>query len=205
MLSFLAPRLSKTPTATQNPLRTEDSQNAFHFFAADPSVEFAMKAHIKPGPTIHVPPYHWHKYQTETFLIHSGTMRATQEGSDKIIPAGQSITVEPGLYHTFYNNSMTENLSFSTGLDPMERERDEAFFRNIYSYLDDCRKAGKSPHIAQLMLFLYFFDCYPALPGPKSLSRPLSQVLVFVVGIMVGKLLLGFKESYPEYYQRKVE
>lgn len=132
-------------------------------------------------------------------------MRAVLDGSDKIIPAGQSVTIQPGLYHMFHNHSQTEDLVFSMGLDPMERERDEAFFRNLYSYLDDCRMAGKSPHIAQLWLFHYFFDCYPALPGPKVLSRPLSQVLVFVVGVMVGKWLLGFKASYPEYYQRKVE
>lgn len=81
----------------------------------------------------------------------------------------------------------------------MERERDEAFFRNLYCYLDDCRKAGREPHVVQLMLFLGFFDCYPALPGPKVVSWSLSQVLVFVVGVMVGKWLLGLKESYPEY------
>ena len=132
-------------------------------------------------------------------------MRATVEGSDQTIMAGQSVTILPGQHHTFVNPSETEPLVVSTGLDPVERERDEAFFRNLYCYSDDCRKVGREPNAAQLMLFLYFFDCYPALPGPKVVSRPLSQVLVFVVGVMVGKWLLGFKETYPEYYQRKVE
>ena len=132
-------------------------------------------------------------------------MRATLEGADQTINAGESITILPGQHHTFVNPSETEPLVVSTGLDPVERERDEAFFRNLYSYLDDCRTAEREPHVAQLMLFLYFFDCYPALPGPKVVARPLSQMLVFLVGIVVGKWLLGFRESYSEYYQRKAE
>ncbi|KAL8791991.1 MAG: hypothetical protein Q9195_005409 [Heterodermia aff. obscurata] len=197
MLSFLTTPLPKTLTATQNPLTTENGQTTIHFFANDPSAKYGMKTRVKPGFTIHVPPMHWHKHQTETFLIHSGAMRATLEGSDQTITAGESITIAPGLHHTFVNPSETEPLVVSTGLDPVERERDEAFFRNL--------KAGREPHVAQLMLFLHFFDCYPALPGPKRVSRPLSQVLVFVLGVVVGKWLLGFKESYSEYYQRKVE
>ena len=62
-------------------------------------------------------------------------MGATLERSDKIIPAGQSITIEPGLYHTFHNNSEIEPMVVSTGLDPAERDRVEAFFRNLYSKL----------------------------------------------------------------------
>ena len=205
MLSILTTPIPRTRTATHNPLMTEDGQTSIHFFANDPSAKYGMKTRVKPGFTVHVPPMHWHKYQAETFLIHSGTMRATLEGSDQSITAGESITIAPGQRHTFINPSDTEPMVMSTGLDPVERERDEAFFRNLYCYLDDCRKAGRAPHVAQLMLFLYFFDCYPALPGPKAVSQPLSQVLVFVVGVVVGKWLLGFEETYPEYYQQKVE
>ena len=129
-------------------------------------------------------------------------MRATVEGSEKIIPVGQRVTIEPGIYHTFHNNSETEPLVFSTGLDPMERERDEAFFRNLYSYIDDCRKSERAPQVPQLCLFLHFFDCYLALPGPKLIMKPLSQALVFFIGVVIGKWLLGMKPSYPEYYKR---
>ena len=127
-------------------------------------------------------------------------MRATLEGSTQLIPVGSSITIAPGLYHTFVNDSATEEMEVSTGLDPAERERDEAFFRNLYGYLDDCRKAGMAPHVAQMCLFLWFFDCYLALPGPKWVGRPASRVLSFVVGVVLGKWVLGMRESYEEYY-----
>lgn len=205
MLSFLARTPPKTPSAHLTTIHTEDGQNALEFFAHDPKAEYGMKSHLKAGPTIHVPPYHWHRYQSETFLIHSGTMRATLEGREQLVPAGASITIAPGLYHTFRNASETDPLVVSTGLDPTERARDEAFFRNLYCYLDDCRKADTAPHVAQLALFLHFFDCYLALPGPKSLAKPLSRVLVFVLGVVVGKWLLGFKESYPEYYKKETD
>lgn len=156
MFSFLASHPPKTHTATHNPVETEDGQSSIHFFTNDPDSPYAMKAHVKPGFTIHVPPYHWHKYQSETFQINSGSMRATLEGSDTIIPAGDSITILPGQHHTFNNASDDEDLVISTGLDPMERERDEAFFRNLYSYLDDCRKEGVGPSLPQLMLFFAF-------------------------------------------------
>ena len=205
MLSFLSTSVPKTDTASQNPIRTEDGKTEVHFLGNDPTTKYGLRVRVPPGTSIHEPPYHWHKYQSETFLVHSGVMRATLEGTEKTIPAGQTITIAPGLHHTFANGSTDENLIISTGLDPAERERDEAFFRNIYMYLEDCRKAKRCPNVAQIMLFLYFFDCYPGLPGPKVVSRPLSQVLVFILGVMIGKWLLGFKESYPEYYQRKAE
>lgn len=128
-------------------------------------------------------------------------MRATLEGKDHLFTAGQTLTIKQGLYHTFENNSDAEPLVVSIGLDHLERKRDEAFFRNLYSYLDDCRMAKRAPQLPQLCLFLYFFDCYLALPGPKVLMKPLRQVLVFVIGVVVGKWLLGFKETYPEYYK----
>ena len=205
MLSFLARSPAKSPQAHVDTIHTEDGQTAIKFFTNDSKAEYGMKLQAKAGATIHVPPYHWHKYQTETFLVHSGTMRVTLEGQDRLIPAGRSTTIEPGLYHTFANDSDTEQLVVSIGLDPLERDRDEAFFRNLYCYLDDCQKTGMAPNLAQLCLFLYFFDCFLAIPGPRFAARPFSQALVFVLGVAIGKWLLGFKESYPEYYKKQTQ
>ena len=161
---------------------------------------------MKAGPTIHLAPYHWHKYHLETFLVHSGTMRATVEGRDHFIQPGNSVAIEPGQYHTFHNGGKEgEELVMSVGLDPAERERDETFFRNVCSYADDCRKQGRELQVPQMCLFLWFFDVYLALPGPKWVARPLSQVLVFVVGVVVGKWLLAYKESYEEYSKQNTE
>ncbi|KAL9105015.1 MAG: hypothetical protein Q9163_000112 [Psora crenata] len=201
MLSFLARMPPRTSQAHLRTIHTEDGENAVEFLVDDDKADYGMKSWSKPGPTILDPPYHWHKYQTERFLVHSGTMRSTLEGQDKLISAGETIVIKPGLYHTYRNNSDTEQLIVSTGLDPSAHERDEAFFRNLYCYLDDCRKADMAPHIAQVCLFLYLFDCYLAIPGPRSIAKPLSQALVFLLGVVVGKWLLGYKEIYPEYYK----
>lgn len=56
-------------------------------------------------------------------MIHSGTFRASLEGLATMIHVGKSVTIEPDLYHTFHNNSDSEPLVVSTGLDPLERER----------------------------------------------------------------------------------
>lgn len=163
-----------------------------------------MRIHHKPGDSLANPPYHFHQYQTETFHVEKGVFRATVEGTTTDISPGNDITITPGLYHKYVNGSDTESLIVSVRLDPEERERDEAFFRNLYCYLDDCRKGGVAPNVAQLCLFLHFFDCPLAVPvGPKVVGRPLSVWFTWVVGVVVGKWLLGFRESYGEYCKPK--
>lgn len=39
-----------------------------------------------------------------------------------------------------------------------------------------------------------------ALPGPEILSMALGLLLNYVGGVLVGKTLLGYQDSYPEYY-----
>ena len=91
------------------------------------------------------------------------------------------------------------------GLDPSQRARDEAFFRNLYSYLDDCDRLRRGPNVCQLMLFLWAFECMVAMPGPKVLVQPLSRAMVWVLGVVVGKWMFGFRESYEEYYKPAAE
>ena len=55
------------------------------------------------------------------------------------------------------------------------------------------------------MLWLWIFDCYIVLPGlwPESwrpVRNALSKVLTWTLGVVVGKYLLGYQESYLEYY-----
>ena len=183
----------------------EDGRTHVEFFLTDPTSAYAMRSTLHPGPTIQDPPYHWHKYQTETFTVESGIFLATVEGKDEAITAGRTVTIRPGIYHTFKNGSPDTDLVVCAGLDPQERERDEAFFRNLYCYLDDCRKAGMSPSPFQMCLWLYCFDCYLALPGPRPLAKWFSERLVWTMGVMIGKWLLGMRESYPEYFEGDIK
>jgi len=64
---------------------------------------------------------------------------------------------------------------------------DELFFRNIYSYLDDCGKQGVAPSLPQLLLFLDSAQVSLAFPGPPALMRGLSWAL-------------GLRACYGEYF-----
>ena len=206
MLSFLASAPKRHPQAHAQTLVIEDGATTIQFLekssAAD-SPSYGMRIHHKPGDSVANPPYHFHRYQTETFHVEKGTFRATVEGATTDISPGNDITITPGLYHKYVNGSDTESLIVGVRLEPEERERDEAFFRNLYCYLDDCRREGMAPNLAQLCLFLHFFDCPLALPGPKMVGKPLSVMVTMVVGVFVGKWLLGFSESYEEYCKPK--
>lgn len=200
MLSFLVTQPPRTKRAHLRTYPTEDSTSRTEFLAVDPSSKYVIRSTQRPGPSIHDPPYHWHKYQTESFTVESGEFLATLDGEEQTFTAGEVCTITPGRLHTYRNGSSDQELTFCIGFDPQERGRDEAFFRNIYGYVDDCRKAGMKPSICQLCLWLHTFDCYLALPGPKVLALWASEWLVWILGVVVGKWLLGMKETYPEYY-----
>lgn len=179
---------------------TEDGSTETEFLAEDSTSPHVLRSRQRPGASIHDPPYHWHKFQTECFTVESGTFVATLDGEEQTFKPGQKCIIQPGRYHTFKNGSQDEDLVFLIHFTPQERDRDEAFFRNIYSYLEDCRRAGMSPSICQLCLWMLIFDCYLALPGPRKLAMWFSPWLMWFLGVVIGQGLLGMKESYPEYY-----
>jgi hypothetical protein len=41
------------------------------------------------------------------------------------------------------------------------------------------------------------------LPGPRFISKPLGIVLNFIGGVVIGKWLFGYRDSYSEYYKPK--
>lgn len=175
-------------------------------------------ARSKPN-TVVVPPYHWHIHQSETFHIRKGTMRATVEGSEVLVGEGKSITIPAQAYHTLRNASEKEELLYELVYDPASWEMTEKFFSetsrrscpaageatdpsegNLQSYLEDCRKHGVKPNIVQEIMILHAAEVVPALPGPKFIAKPAALLLNYVLAVLVGQWLLGWSDSYPEYY-----
>lgn len=74
-------------------------------------------------------------------------------------------------------------------------------------YLDDVRLAKQTPSIFQLMLFLHSIDGPLAVPvlGKRShwVSVWVSRALMVFVGVVIGNFLLGYRSSYPEYYDER--
>jgi len=80
----------------------------------------------------------------------------------------------------------------------------EKFFRNIYSYLDDCTSQKVAPSLPQLLLFLDSAEVSLAFAwGPDWLMRAVSYGFGVVVGRWFGGYVLGYKASYPEYWDEK--
>ena len=92
----------------------------------------------------------------------------------------------------------------SANYDPEDAESEERFFRNAFGYLDDCRMAGVAPSVFQLHVFASAFDMpFVLFPGPEFLAKWLDWAAMVVMGRLVGRWVLGYSVSYPEYYDPK--
>lgn len=212
MLSFLRTASpARTVNAANNPVTYEDGRSSVEFRA--PGSEYSMTHRLPPATaegvaSIVTPPLHYHIYQEEKFCVRSGVGRfyrgfggepfAVLSGGEG---ASSRATVPPGVFHKFENASETDDLVVDVHLTPEEYEREQRFFRNLFGYLDDCRASQTAPNPFQLLAMLHAADTPIAVPTPWDwLSRLLSR-LVTAGGALVGTWLLGFRDSYPEYYE----
>ncbi|KAF2720729.1 hypothetical protein K431DRAFT_225703 [Polychaeton citri CBS 116435] len=155
-----------------------------------------------------IPPMHWHWRQEEYFTVTHGRFIFTLEGREFTVSATDEqtkITIPVLLRHTFkVDPTCTEpcGIELSTLISPAGEEEGatERFFRNLYSYLEDCHQQKVAPSLPQLLLFLDSAEVSLAFPGPGWIARPLSYAFGVVVGRWLG-WLLGYRASYPEYYR----
>ncbi|KAJ5778716.1 hypothetical protein N7520_001962 [Penicillium odoratum] len=207
MLSFLAKRVPRTTTCRLNPLFFDDGRSCLEFKA--PNDQYLVLNRWPPGSNeinkniALRPPIHWHRNQTERFHVISGSAKFTYEGQEIIKTSGQSMLIPMKTFHTFCNASATDELVIEFVLEPKFKDRDEAFFRNVQSYRDDCRKAGVPRSLPQLLLFNWAGGVVLALPGPRAIAQVLGVCLNLFGGVVFGKYILGYKQSYPEYYEPK--
>jgi mannose-6-phosphate isomerase-like protein (cupin superfamily) len=155
-----------------------------------------------------IPPYHWHWYQDEYFHISAGRFIFTLEGKEQTLSAADPMPVHipARARHTFRADDTCEEecVLTITATPPDQSGLSERFFRNVYSYLNDCKKHNKSPSAPQLLLFLDSGEVGLALPGPQFLAHWASYALGVVVGRWWGGYVLGYKTSYEEYYDAKL-
>jgi len=158
------------------------------------------------------PPLHWHHYQEEHFTVTQGTFIFRLNGKETKISAtdpNPRISITPGDPHTFspdpsYKGPCVIEISAATSSSSSTETTagvSEQFFRNLYSYLEDCSRQNTSPSLPQLLLFLDSAEVSLAWDvGPTWLMQYMSYALGVVVGRWIGGGLLGYKASYPEYY-----
>lgn len=165
----------------------------------------------KEGPSIIQPPFHYHIYQTEKFHVESGkaNLYFGLDSAPSLVlssAAGskRQATLGPCRYHRFENASATEDLKMNIQLDPEDYENEQRFFRNFFGYLSDCKTNKTEPSVFQLFVFLHSADTplaipLPNLPGAETVGVYLSRALLIGVAYF-GTFVLGYQQSYPEYY-----
>lgn len=213
MLSFLAKHPPRTRNAHNNPVHFDAGRSSIEFkspadrylvinrvppLATDEEVR-SGKAPIKTNCAL-APPLHWHIVQDETFHVLEGSARFTLDSQEKVARAGDVVFIPRRAFHTFCNASEEEGLVIEFALDPTSRERDECFFRNVQGYRDDLRKAGMQRRLPQVLLFNWRANVVLALSGPKYIAKAVGLLMNFVGGLVIGKWILGYSDSYPEYY-----
>jgi mannose-6-phosphate isomerase-like protein (cupin superfamily) len=211
-LSFLrAPSPPKTHNASNSLTIYEDGTSSVEYHSL--GSKYMMTHTIPPthpqsGPSIIQPPFHYHIYQTEHFQVLSGTANmyfGLNPKPSAILSSGKRSTASlgPQRYHRFENASSSEVLKINISLEPEEYENESRFFRNFFGYLDDCKKCGMEPSIFQLFVFLESADTPLAVPMPvewlEGVGVWVSWVLMVFVA-WIGKYLLGYRDTYAEYY-----
>lgn len=214
MLSILrAPIPPRANRASDNPVLYEDGASALEFHAA--GSDYVLRNTHPPWddnkPSIVVPPLHYHIKQTEHFKIVSGEchlFKDTDLHPWKTLSADESdgpktASIPPETYHTIHNASKTKPLVLDVKLTPEGYEAEQRFFRTFFGYVDYCRRAGSAPSIFQLMVFLRAADTPLGLPMPTIWLRiAVSRIFMDAMGWR-GKWMLGYEESYEEYFAEK--
>ena len=57
------------------------------------------------GPGYGGPPAHYHVRSVERFEVEAGSLTMALDGDERAVPAGESVTVETGVVHTFRNEA----------------------------------------------------------------------------------------------------
>nr|OQO30370.1 hypothetical protein B0A51_02037 [Rachicladosporium sp. CCFEE 5018] len=156
---------------------------------------------------------HW--YQDEYFKVTEGRYIFTLEGKDTTVSASdpQPVRIPATARHTFKVDDTHDGLctvEISADAVPGSVEDEDVginskFFRNIYTYLDDCYLQNVEPSLPQLLLMLHSAEVSLAFPGPAWLMRQVSYAMGVVVGQWYGGRWLGLKSSYPEYWNEELE
>src|SRR5579859_2736858 len=138
-------------------------------------------------------PEHLHPRQRETFTIRTGALTYVLAGAaPRIAKAGQTITVEPGVRHQWWNDG-PEPVEMLGVIEPAGRWLE--FMETIYGLTNEGKVSARGmPHPLQIAVMAWEFrrEWVPArLPAPVRL-------VVLPVLAVVGRLL-GYRATYERY------
>lgn len=139
----------------------------------------------------HAPvPAHVHGRQEERFVVLSGRMGVKSGGRERVLEAGEEVTVPPGTPHTFWNAGDGE-LHHLVELRPALEA--EEFFETVFGLQRDGKLVeGRMPNPLMMAPVIVAYESW--LAGPPVAV----QKLIFPPLALLGRLL-GYRASYPRY------
>lgn len=152
-----------------------------------------LAMHVTQEPTTARMPTHFHPYQRETFTVEAGALTYRLNGSSpRIAGAGETVTVEPGVRHEWWNDG-PETVEMLGVIEPAGRWLD--FMETIYGLTNEGKVNAKGiPNLLQVAVIAWDFrrEWVPtALPAPLRIT--LLPALAWI-----GRLL-GYRPTYPRY------
>jgi mannose-6-phosphate isomerase-like protein (cupin superfamily) len=136
------------------------------------------------------PPYHYHTFQDEDFLVKKGSILMKQEGEIITVNAGDDpVTVPMGLAHTFIKNG-EEDAEVVITIRPNPGNNGQRFFPNLFGTIRD------GPNPIQIFYILCTHGVRLAdIPWPVH-----GAICLTLRGVAP---LLGYHIEYPEYEWRE--
>ena len=152
-------------------------------------LEFDM--FVRPGAP--GPPDHVHPGSGERFEVLRGTLRARVAGTERVVAAGEVLTVPAGTLHTWWNAGEDE-AQVRVELTPAGKM--ERFLETIYGLASAGRTNRKGvPGFPQLSVFA------PAYFDTNHIVRPPLAVQRVIFGLVAPfARLLGYRPDYPYPY-----
>ncbi len=145
---------------------------------------------VQPGAP--ATPEHLHTEQTETFRVLAGLMGVRVGGAEKVLGAGEVMTVPAGVSHAMWNAGQ-EVLTQEIRLEPALNA--ETFFETVVGLEGDGELPQGNPSFTQVLQFALLAPTYrnPLGTMPLGLQRILFALLTPLA------YLLGYRSWYPKY------
>lgn len=198
----------RSHVATSNPILYDNGSGVNEFFRR--GTDYFGRQVVPPDnkfsngtPSFMAPGSHYHLLQSETFHVESGKGIWYLGNKTLTLKAGDNVTVPRFIAHRFENvPGSTEPLSILYRYDAQMYDMERRFFCNTLTYLEDCRLAGIAPSLPQLCVFCW--DCWMPVdilwvPGGEYVRCLVNTIFTFSMAV-VGRLVFGYKGTYPEYH-----
>jgi mannose-6-phosphate isomerase-like protein (cupin superfamily) len=158
-------------------------------------------AHLTARPGAAVVGEHFHPHLIERFSVVRGRLSARIGGQSLSLGPGQSVTIEPGVVHDWWNASDSEDAHVLVAVDrvpgdeAVDANRFETLIGMLFGLANDGKvdRKGRPNPFQGALIAREFADVIVFTKPPPAVQR-----LLFAVLAPIGKAL-GYKAIYPHY------